>query len=785
MLKDSVILVKGRFRGLLRDPLASFAVLLGIATGVAGALAMHAAGMTVVDRSTEVAGAVGDLVALKRHDLTESDYFQLRARWRAGSYPRIAGLTPIVEGFVEFEGRKVRLLGIDPISDFEVSISGIGPQVDSAFVNSPSLVLQSDREIRADHLHGIPIIRARPGSPELLVADLPTAQELLRRPNALDAIWARVPSDAALPWLESLFPGLRTTALNRDRERIQVEGFRVAPLSEWLPARSMSEAIAFNVGVVGLLAMLVSGFLVYQATSVARYKAQLESERLTALGVAPRTTRALFVFDSLLIGVAGTVLGVAAGIVLLTTIPGLDDSPNGMFGDTVAVSKAATLGILVSVLGGVLATRRPGRQQALSWLPCFATGTVFLIAGLQPGSGLPGAYLLLLALCLVHFGAVVPLVVRLLRGISRRTLAGSPVLRLNIRSAAAAVPAMRLNLSTLSLAVATASSIGVMVESFRIDFRSLLESRAGPGLHLHSAAHVDLESLAALAGIERTQAYWRGRGELEGHPVEIFATRIDAEEEARFASPPLAEGEVMISETATSRLGLGVGNELVIRGLGEPMHAVVRHVYSEFGLPTISAVLPLNLLDENRLVRDRIYIDGSSESLALVVDLVASTHPEVWMARGDDIKELAMEIFNRTFSATRAMTLVAICIAALGLFASLFATQAQRMPELRLLHTLGTRRTGLFGLVASQGLLTGIAAVIAGIPLGYAMAYIFCEVVNPRSFGWTVEFRWLPWTMMWFSLSGVAIAGASALLPAWRLSKTARSPLGTGPGATS
>ncbi|MCE2437281.1 MAG: hypothetical protein J4F97_04645, partial [Pseudomonadales bacterium] len=430
MLKDSVILVKGRFRGLLRDPLASFAVLLGIATGVAGALAMHAAGMTVVDRSTEVAGAVGDLVALKRHDLTESDYFQLRARWRAGSYPRIAGLTPIVEGFVEFEGRKVRLLGIDPISDFEVSISGIGPQVDSAFVNSPSLVLQSDREIRVDHLHGIPIIRARPGSPELLVAALPTAQELLRRPNALDAIWARVPSNAALPWLESLFPGLRTTTLNRDRERIQVEGFRVAPLSEWVPAGSMSEAMAFIVGVVGLLALLVSGFLVYQATSVAGSKAHLESERLSAVGVAPRSTRALFVFDSLLIGVAGTVLGVAAGIVLLTTIPGLIDSPNGMFGDTVAVSKAATLGILVSVLGGVLATRRPGRQQALSWLPCFATGTVFLIAGLQPGSGLPGAYLLLLALCLVHFGAVVPLVVRLLRGISRRTLAGSPVLRL-------------------------------------------------------------------------------------------------------------------------------------------------------------------------------------------------------------------------------------------------------------------------------------------------------------------------------------------------------------------
>ncbi|MCU7833116.1 MAG: FtsX-like permease family protein [gamma proteobacterium symbiont of Lucinoma myriamae] len=64
-----------------------------------------------------------------------------------------------------------------------------------------------------------------------------------------------------------------------------------------------------------------------------------------------------------------------------------------------------------------------------------------------------------------------------------------------------------------------------------------------------------------------------------------------------------------------------------------------------------------------------------------------------------------------------------------------------------------------------------MAAVLA-MPMGIVLAYLLIEVINYRSFGWSIQFI-LPW--MEFAMAGglaILTAFLAAVYPAWHLSRT-------------
>jgi putative ABC transport system permease protein len=63
-------------------------------------------------------------------------------------------------------------------------------------------------------------------------------------------------------------------------------------------------------------------------------------------------------------------------------------------------------------------------------------------------------------------------------------------------------------------------------------------------------------------------------------------------------------------------------------------------------------------------------------------------------------------------------------------------------------------------LVLTQTSIIGLSAGLLAIPLGLVMADLLIEVVNLRSFGWTMELRIPPATL----ISGVLLAWFAALL---------------------
>jgi putative ABC transport system permease protein len=81
--------------------------------------------------------------------------------------------------------------------------------------------------------------------------------------------------------------------------------------------------------------------------------------------------------------------------------------------------------------------------------------------------------------------------------------------------------------------------------------------------------------------------------------------------------------------------------------------------------------------------------------------------------------------------------------------------------------------TQLWNLVMLETGLMGVVAGLLAIPAGYALAWVLVDVINQRSFGWTLQLE-APGISI---LQGLATAVIAALLaglyPAWRINRMA------------
>jgi putative ABC transport system permease protein len=135
------------------------------------------------------------------------------------------------------------------------------------------------------------------------------------------------------------------------------------------------------------------------------------------------------------------------------------------------------------------------------------------------------------------------------------------------------------------------------------------------------------------------------------------------------------------------------------------------------------------------------------------------------------IQRLSLEVFDRTFSITEVLRVLAAVVAFLGVLSALLALELERGYELGVLRALGFSPRELTQTSLVQTGLLGIAAGLMAMPLGTVLAALLVHVINKRSFGWSMDFVITGETL----LEGLALAVIAALVagvyPAWRASR--------------
>jgi putative ABC transport system permease protein len=133
------------------------------------------------------------------------------------------------------------------------------------------------------------------------------------------------------------------------------------------------------------------------------------------------------------------------------------------------------------------------------------------------------------------------------------------------------------------------------------------------------------------------------------------------------------------------------------------------------------------------------------------------------------LRAQALRIFDRTFAVTQSLRLLAVIVAFVGVWSALMALQVERTREFATLTTLGLGEGRQWALGFLETSLMGAVAGLLALPLGWLLALILVDVINVRSFGWTMRLEADPWLFAQALLVSVGAAMLASVYPLLRL----------------
>ena len=634
------------------------------------------------------------------------------------------------------------------------------------------------------------------GLQNLLVADIATAQVWLDSIGRLTRIDARIADgdDTALLRLERALP---------DGHRVLSAAGRTRTTAE------MSAAFMTNLAAMSLLALLVGLFLIYNSVSFSVLQRRSLIGSLRALGVTRGRMFSLILSEAAVVGSVASLLGVAAGMLLgerllLLVSQSINDlyfrlNVTDVMVSPLSIAKGVAAGVGASLAAAAVPAieamsfpprlamtrssleRRTGRllpRVALAGLVTMLVAVaVLMLSGRSLVAGLFAVFLLILG-----FALCVPLAVRsasaLLAPLASRI--GGMLARMAVAGIGQSLS--RTGVAIVALAVAVSATIGVsvMVDSFRgsVDrwLQQTLQADVYAGVQRGSLDPALLRDIATLDGVEAFSTSRRVQLEDAGGRTQLIAIRMApggyAGTEIIDANPdevwPRWEQDdvVLVSEPYAYQQGVSRGDVVELPTDSGPRAFEIAAIYQSYDINASAMLMSRNVyeqhFDDDRVDSIGLYLFDHADPEAIMVRIgeMSEGRQEIRFNSNARIRELSLEIFDRTFIITDVLYWLAVGVAFIGILGAMLALQLERGRELAVLRALGMTPAQLGSMITTQTAVIGLLSGIAAVPLGIMMAYVLIEVINRRAFGWQIDMSVAPGIL----LSAVVFAIGAALL---------------------
>ncbi|MEL3922625.1 FtsX-like permease family protein [Aeromonas enteropelogenes] len=599
---------------------------------------------------------------------------------------------------------------------------------------------------------------------QLLVTDIGLAQPLLGKEGRLDRIVFKLSETQA----RTLQTALQA---NYPHQSLWLE-----PISPALDASQLGDALALNLTALSLLAMAVGLFLVFNAQRFVQSVRRPQLAQLIILGMPPRRVLGWLILELLLLATLGTLLGLLLGSLLALALMGqLTQALADLYGpnpiDLLRLSPASLGKALVIGLLGTLAANLPGwwqllrqsplelregnsRPPAHPWRRRLLAIAILLLCALclwRPETGLTGA-LFIAGGWLLAMALALPDALRAMLGWLRSRPGGSLTARLAVAETRYHLDRTAIAVMALQLAIAAAIGIGVMVSSFRSSVEIWLGQRLAADLYvtapkgvagskgtLSQATFNTILTAPEVSAVSRRSVH---PARWQGQPIEWaqmdFIPELKATYSLLAGRWPATPDEVLASEPLTVRLGVKVGQTLEVTGEQGPRQLTVTGIYQDYGS------------DKGQILHA--FEGGKVQSLALFsqhVDrladrLRAQFGERVNLLPAPAIHAAALKVFDQTFVVTELLKLLILGIAFVGIGSAFMVLGLARRGELQTLQSLGLSPRHCRRLLVWQGAGLGLLTALLALPVGYGLAWVLIEVVNPRAFGWRLAFEAAP-----------------------------------------
>lgn len=650
---------------------------------------------------------------------------------------------------------------------------------------------------------------------DLILADIATAQELTGMSGRISRIDLILPEGYPLDRLTGALP-MGATLVDA-----QAAGGAL---------RQMTAAFEINLQALSLLAVVVGVFLIYNTITFSVVQRRPTIGILRALGATKRQIFALIIGEALVLGLIGTAMGLGLGIIFGRVTVGLVSQTisdlfftlnvTGISVDTFTLAKGALLGVLVSVGSAIIPSldatrtapigtmkRSSFEEQIVRFVPLITLGGALACVAGVALLQLPTDSLLVsfgALFCVVLGGALfTPALLRvgmfLFAPLSGRTF--GVLGRLAPRAITRSLSRTSVAVAALTISVSVIVGVSVMIESFRSTVSDWLDTTIGADIFISSPlltsnqATVDVDPairdiVRAVEGVRDVSAARTVSVPAPDYPdmlpVNLTAVDYDISEGRGFVwlnAPDgdhkrlLAEGKIMVSEPFAFRRGITPERNTLtlITDKGAQTFEIIG-VFYDYSTEQGSVIMYRNVYDgyyDDRAISQLAAFltpDASLEVVASDIRTALGAY-DLQVQSNRALRAGVFEIFDRTFTITIALRLLATMVAFIGILSALMSLQLEQGREYGVMRANGMSKGQLWRFTLLQTGLMGTTAGVLALPIGLVLAVVLVYVINVRSFGWTMQFSIAPQELVLAFAVAVVAALLAGVYPALRLAQ--------------
>jgi putative ABC transport system permease protein len=814
----------------------------GIVLGVAVFVGIHTANQSVVYAFRQTVDRIAGSTQLQIS--AGETGFDENVLERVQAVPEVRVAVPVIEAVVstgvQAQGNLL-ILGVDMTGDrslrdydLESSDPNSSDDIDDplVFLAQPDSLMVTDTYARDNHLgpgSKVPMstmdgqklftIRGIMKSGgltsafggNLAVMDVYAAQKIFGRGRKFDRIDLAVKDGANLQDVKTKLKALLGTGFQVQEPSARAQQFD-----------SISRVYTLTANVTSVFALFIGMFIIYNTFQIAVTQRRSEIGILRALGATRRQIRTLFLGESVVAGLFGSILGLLAGIAiargmtgyigaLLGEIYGIAQKADEISTNPSLMMFAVVLGAITSVVAAIIPARsaarvdpvqalQKGRYQQLS----MGENRVRRIAALVVAIGAVACLLferyrvlfyvgdaltVLAALLLTPTFAL--LLARALRPLLRwmrpveGTLAADSLLQAPRRTSGA--------VAALMLSLALVVALGGLTRASYDSIFGWLTVALNPDLFVSPSQSLTQRDfrfpesmgaqLRAIPGIGDVQLVRDARIEIQGQPTMFVAADV-ADLRRHATLPPIAGNtEEMFRLAAQGKAVLASENFARLRGfkLGDvvdipspngmlhlPIAGIVTDYSDEQGSLLVDRSLYKRFWNDNTVNIFRIYLAPGAVEADVKRRILETfgNQRRLFVLTNREVRRYILRLTDQWFGITYVQIAVAVLVAMLGIVNTLTVSITDRRRELGVLQAVGGLRNQVRGTIWLEALAVGTVGLILGLALGALQLYYSLYISAEDMAGLRLSYEY-PYSIALLLLPGILlVAFLSAIGPA-------------------
>jgi putative ABC transport system permease protein len=576
-------------------------------------------------------------------------------------------------------------------------------------------------------------------------------------------------------------------------------GFQIDPPSaRGQQFEAMTAAYSMMVNISSLFALFIGMFIIYNAFAIAVTQRRSEIGILRALGATRQQIQWLFLGESAVTGLVGSVLGLLVGLLIAR---GIAASIGNLISDVYGVAQRADevatspfvlgLALVIGVTTSIIAALIPSRQAArVDPVQALQKGKYqVLTTGESRARAILAAILGSISVVCLGFGgsriafyagyAMVIAVALLLGPILSLGLARAlrPLLKW-IRPVEGALAADSLiqsprrtsaSVAAVMLSLALVVAFSGMARASYSSIIDWMDAALNPDLFVMPSQDIVIRTLrfppemsselASIQGITRVQMVRDARIVFRKTPVMIVATDVKSLSETVKRTPVQGRADVMYRETAAGR-GVMVSDNLAnLQNLKLNDMLELPAPHGVIKLPIVGVVVDYSdqqgtiLMD--RSVFQQYWHDDSVNAFRLYLSPTAKPAEvkrqilaryagirQVFVLTNRELKDYILRVTDQWFALASVQIAVAVIVAILGIVNTLTVSITDRRRELGVLKAVGGLHGQIRRTIWIEALSIGILGLVLGFALGAVNLYYILQIVHRDIAGIQLDYQY-------------------------------------------